>query len=248
MTVTRLTGGEVLDRAGRRRSDVVVDDEAGTIVAVGTDLADGANGDTATLDATGAVVCPGFVDLHVHLRQPGFEAAGTIESGARSAALGGFTALVAAADTDPCPDDAVVIAEVLALAKSALCEVIPAAALTLGRGGEAMARYQGLVDAGVRFFSDADTPVADARVIRNALDYLVSLGQTAGVTLVAGQRLRHPLDEGGLVNEGEWSARLGLAGRPAVAEELAVGREIALARLTGASIHLQQVSTAGAVA
>ncbi|MEL7154989.1 MAG: dihydroorotase [Actinomycetota bacterium] len=242
MTVTVLEGGDVLDRDGRRRLDVAVDDETTTIVAVGHQL----SGDR-TLDASGAVICPGFVDLHVHLRQPGFEAAGTIESGARSAVLGGYTAVVASADTDPCPDNPAVVAEIRALAKSAVCEIVPTGALTKERRGEAMAHYQGLIDAGVRFFSDADRSVVDLRVLRNALDYLVTAAEASEVKLVVGQRLHHDLGAGGVMHEGEWSARLGLPGSPAASEELAVAEQLALARLVGAHVHLQQLSTARAV-
>lgn len=242
MTITVLAGGEVLDREGRRRLDVAVDDESGIVVATGSEL----TGDR-TLSAEDAVVCPGFVDLNVDLRQPGNEAAGTVEAGARSGVLGGYTALLASADTDPCPDNAAVVAEIRALAKSAPCRIIPTGALTHERAGAAMAQYTSLIDAGVRFFSDAGCPVTDPRVLRNALEYLTSMAEATDARLVVAQRLHHELGAGGVMHEGEWSSRLGLPGIPAAAEELAVAQQLALARLTGARIHLQQVSTAGAV-
>ncbi|MEM9614046.1 MAG: dihydroorotase [Actinomycetota bacterium] len=242
MTITVLADGELLDREGRRRLDVAVDDESGIVVATGEAL----TGDR-TLSADGAVVCPGFVDLNVDLRQPGAEAAGTVESGARSGARGGYTALLASADTDPCPDNPAVVAEIRALAKSAPCRIVPTGALTQGRGGASMAQYTGLIDAGVRFFSDAGRPVTDPRVLRNALEYLMSMAEATDTRLVVAQRLHHELGSGGIMHEGEWSSRLGLPGIPAAAEELAVTQQLALARLTGARLHLQQVSTAGAV-
>ncbi len=242
MTITVLAGGEVLDQEGRRHSDVAVDDESGIVVAMGADL----NGDR-TLSAADAVICPGFVDLNVDLRQPGAEAAGTVESGARSGAIGGYTALLASADTDPCPDNPAVVAEIRALAKSVPCRIIPTGALTHDRGGVSMAQYHGLIDAGVRLFSDAGHPVTDPRVLRNALEYLASMAEATDTRLVVAQRLQHELGVGGVMHEGEWSSRLGLPGIPAAAEELAVAQQLALARLTGARIHLQQVSTAGSV-
>lgn len=242
MTTTLFTGGEIIDQSGRQRRDVVVDDESGHISAVGEDL-------TAdrVLDIEGCWLCPGFVDLHVHLRQPGFEAAGTVESGSRAAALGGYTAIVAAADTDPCTDSAAVVSEVLALAKSAHCEVVPGAALTVGREGTQLAPYRELVELGVRLFSDSDRSVENPLIVRRALEYLTGVGRAAGLKLVAAQRGHHRLGDGGVMNEGEWSSRLGLPGRPSAGEELAITRDLTLARLTGAAVHLQQVSTEGAV-
>ncbi len=132
MTTTVIKGGRILDQTGERSGDVVVDDATGQIIEVGPD----ATADR-TLDAAGCVVTPGFVDLHVHLRQPGNEAAETIESGSRSAARGGFTAVVAMPNTNPCMDDPAVITEVIELSRTALCTVKPSAAISLGRDGRA---------------------------------------------------------------------------------------------------------------
>ncbi|MFV0525684.1 MAG: dihydroorotase [Acidimicrobiales bacterium] len=247
MTVTVITGGTVLGpdpvgphRATRHEVDVAVDDITGLIVAVGPDL----TGDR-TLDAAGCLVASGLVDLHAHLRQPGREAVETIETGSRAAALGGYTAVVAMADTDPPVDHAAVVSEVLALAKGALCRVHPAAALTVGRAGAALAPMAELADLGVTVFSDAGRAVQDPAVARRALDYLAGVAAVRGVPLVAAQPcLVEALAAGGVVHEGAVSSRLGLAGQPAEAEELAVGRDIALAGLTGARVHLQGVSTA----
>lgn len=242
MTTTTVVGAEIVDQQGRRRQDVMIDDESGLIVDVGTELrAD------ETIDGSSCWLCPGFIDLQVHLRQPGFETAGTIESGSRAAVLGGYTAVIAAPDTEPCTDNAAVVSEVLALAKGAMCDVVPAAALTVGRAGTELAPYLELAELGVRLFTDSARSVLDPVVARRAIDYLSGVGESLGVRLVAAQRGGHELAASGVMNEGEWSSRLGLAGQPAAAEELAVGRDLALARLTGTALHLQQVSTAGAV-
>ena len=243
MTITVLQGGEILDRGGRRTLDVAVDDGSGLVAEVGPSLV----GDRV-LDATSCSVVPGLVDLHTHLRQPGFEAAGTIETGSRAAALGGYTAVVATPDTVPCADTAATIAEILALAKAATCEIFPAAALTMGREGASLAPYAELVDLGVRLFTDADRAVQDPAVLRRALEYLGGVGEAAGVRVVAANRGHlASLAGDGVMHEGQWSARLGLPGQPALAEELMVTRDIALSRLTGTRVHIQQVSTASAV-
>src|SRR5690349_7720812 len=131
MATLVLKGGTVLDRDGERSADVVVDDLDGRIVAVGTDLSA-----DRTLDADGCVVAPGLVDLHTHLRQPGREEAETVETGARAAALGGFTCVVAMPNTEPAIDCASVVKDVLLLGRLAPCDVRASAAITVGRAGE----------------------------------------------------------------------------------------------------------------
>ncbi len=239
-----IRGGTVVDATGSRRADVLIDDE-GRILAVETGL----DGDRS-LDATGCVVSPGFVDLHVHLRQPGNEEAETIESGARGAALGGFTAIVAMPNTDPTIDSASVVREVQELAVDAMCEVFPSAAITVGRRGEALTPMAELARLGVRIFTDDGSGVQNDRLMRTALEYAGSLSHlTAGQPLVLAQHCEvAALSEGGLMHEGEWSSWLGMPGQPAEAEELMVMRDIALARLTGCRIHFQHLSTAGSVA
>ncbi len=244
MSTIVLTGGTVLDQQGRRSGDVLVDAELGTILEVGPGL----SGDVE-LDASGCVITPGFVDLHVHLREPGEEAAETIESGSRSAALGGYTAVVAMPTTDPCPDAAPVVDEILALGRTALCEIRPAAAITLGRQGRELAPMGELAARGVRMFTDSGTGLQDDRLMRRALEYAGSLSTADGVPIVLAQHCEvAELSAGGMMHEGEWSSRLGLGGQPAEAEELMVMRDIALARLTGTRIHFQHLSTAGSVA
>ncbi|QGG95177.1 dihydroorotase [Actinomarinicola tropica] len=234
-----VAGGTVLDADGSRRADVRIGGD-GRIAEVGPDLdADGAQ----VLDATGCLVAPGLVDLHTHLRQPGKEEAETIETGSRCAALGGYTAVVAMPNTTPTMDSAAVIREVQELGRAALCAVVPSGAITVGRAGEQLSPMAELAELGVTIFTDDGTGVQDDRLMRRALEYASGLG----VTLAQHCEVTS-LSEGSCMHEGEWSSRLGLPGQPAEAEELMVMRDIALARLTGARVHLQHLSTAGSVA
>jgi dihydroorotase len=244
MTTTAFRGGTVVDQEGERVADVVVDDVTGLVTAVKA----GAAAD-ASIDAEGCLIMPGFVDLHSHLRQPGNEAAETIESGSRAAALGGFTAVVAMPNTTPCMDSPAVISEVIDYAKAALCEVKPSAAITVGRDGEVLAPMGELVKLGVRMFTDDGTGVQDDMVMRRALEYAGSLVVDDGTSIVLSQHCEcTALSQGGVMHEGAWSSRLGLGGQPAEAEELMVMRDIALSRLTGVPVHMQHLSTAGSVA
>ena len=232
-----LRGGTVIERAGTRRADVLV--REGTIVAVGDDLsAPGAR----VLDCGGCWVGPGLVDLHTHLRQPGREEAETIETGSRAAALGGFTTVVAMPNTTPPIDSAGVVREVLALAAAALCTVEVSGAITVGRAGERLAPMAELAGLGVRLFTDDGSGVQDGRLMRRALEYARPLG-----VLLAEHCEDEALAAGGVMHEGAWSARMGVPGQPAEAEEVMVMRDIALARLTGARVHLQHLSTARSV-
>ena len=230
-----LKGGRVVDETGARDADVLIDD--GVIVAVGPDL----TGDTS-LDCVGCVVTPGLVDLHTHLRQPGREEAETIETGARAAALGGYTAVVAMPNTEPAIDSAAVVREVLDWGAKAICDVRPSGAITKGRAGKELAPLAEMAALGVRLFTDDGAGVQDSRLMRRALEYASALG----VTLA-----QHCEDEGlahgGHMHEGEWSSRLGIPGIPAEAEELMVARDIALCRLTGAPVHFLHMSTARSI-
>lgn len=231
-------GGTVVDQSGTRRADVAVD-EHGTIVAVGPDLE---VGNAEVIDADGAIVCPGLVDVHVHLRQPGREEAETIETGARCAALGGYTAIVAMPNTTPAIDCAAVVREVLELGRTTPCDVHTSAAVTVGRQGNELTAMAELAALGVRLFTDDGAGVQDPGVMRRAMEYASDLG----VKLAQHCEIDE-LAAGGVMHEGEWSARLGLAGQPAEAEELMVARDLMLARLTGARVHFQHLSTAGSV-
>ncbi len=234
-----LKGGRVVDASGSRVADVVVAD--GVITAVGESL-DGGRG-TTVLDCGGCLVAPGLVDLHTHLRQPGREEAETVATGSRAAALGGFTAVVAMPNTEPAIDCVEVVRDVVALGRHAgLVDVHASGAITLGRAGERLAPIAEMAAAGVRLFTDDGSGVADNRVMRRAMEYAGGLG----VTLA--QHCEDPaLAAGGAMHEGEWSSRLGLPGQPAEAEEAMVQRDIALARLTGARMHFQHLSTARSV-
>ncbi|MBV6507073.1 MAG: Dihydroorotase [Acidimicrobiales bacterium] len=231
-----LKGGVVIDETGERTSDVVV--QNGAIAAVGPDL-----GGDRVIDAGGCVVAPGLVDLHTHLRQPGREEAETVESGARAAALGGFTAVMAMPNTTPAIDSAAVVREVLDLGAVAAVDVYPTGAITVGRHGERLAPMAEMAELGVRLFTDDGCGVQDDRLMRRALEYSTALG----VTLAQHCEVAS-LSEGTHMNEGEWSSRLGIPGQPAEAEELMVMRDLALARLTGARLHFLHLSTRGSVA
>jgi len=233
---TVLKGGEVVDETGRRQADVLIGDD-GLVAAVGADLA----GDR-TLDCGGCVVSPGLVDLHTHLRQPGREEAETIESGSRAAALGGYTAVVAMPNTEPAIDSAGVVREILELGSKALCDVRPAAAITVGRAGEQLVPMAELAALGVRIFTDDGAGVQSSLLMRRALEYASSLGVT-----LAQHCEDAGLSHGAHMHEGEWSSRLGIPGMPAEAEELMVHRDIVLGRLTNAPVHFLHLSTAGSV-
>ena len=239
-----IRGGTVVDRDGSRRADVLVGD--GRVVSVGQSDLDA----DRTLDASGCVVAPGLVDLHAHLRQPGREDAETVETGARGAALGGFTAVVAMPNTDPAIDCAAVVREVQDLSVGACCDVYPSAAITVGRRGADLVPMAELVRLGVRVFTDDGDGVQDARVMRRALEYAAGLDHLAGGRrVVLAQHCEvAELSADGSMHEGAWSSRLGLGGQPSEAEELMVMRDIALSRLTGSRVHFMHISTAGSVA
>jgi dihydroorotase len=211
----------------------VEDGRIAAVVADGSDL-----GADMVLDAGGCVVAPGLVDLHTHLRQPGMEEAETVETGARAAALGGFTCVLAMPNTDPPIDTAGVAREVLELGRDTCCDVRTSAAITVGRHGAQLTPMAELAALGVRFFTDDGNGVQDGRLMRRALEY----GRGLGVTLA-----QHCEDDvlaaGGAMHEGAWSSRLGIPGQPAEAEELMVMRDVALARLTGGRVHFQHLST-----
>ncbi len=237
--VVVLRGGTLVDASGRRRADVVV--SGGVVAAVGTDL-DPPSG-ALQLDASGAVVAPGLVDIHTHLREPGMEEAETVESGARAAALGGYTAVVAMPNTDPPVDSAAVASRVLGLGRNACVEVAVAGAITVGREGRRLAPLAEMAALGVALFTDDGAGVQDARLMRRALEYASALGVT-----LAEHCEDASLAAGGQMHEGAWSSRLGIPGQPAEAEEVMVMRDIALCRLTGAPVHFLHLSTRGSLA
>ena len=236
-----LRGGTVVDATGERRADVLVEDgRIGAVIAEGGDADLHAD---VVLDAGGCLVAPGLVDLHTHLRQPGREEAETVETGARAAALGGFTCVLAMPNTTPAIDSAGVAREVLDLGRGACCDVRTSAAITVGRAGERLSPMAELAALGVCLFTDDGDGVQDGRLMRRAMEYARGLG-----VILAEHCEDKALAAGGAMHEGAWSARLGIPGQPAEAEEVMVARDVALARLTGARVHFQHLSTARSIA
>jgi dihydroorotase len=197
------------------------------------------------LDADGLVALPGLVDLHTHLREPGREDTETVETGSRAAAAGGFTAVHAMANTDPVADTAGVVEQVWRLGQEAgLVDVVPVGAVTVGLAGERLAELGAMADsaARVRVFSDDGKCVSDPALMRRALEYVKALDG------VVAQHAEEPrLTAGAQMHEGARSARLGLTGWPAVAEEAIIARDVLLAEHVGARLHVCHVSTAGSV-
>jgi dihydroorotase len=197
------------------------------------------------LDGDGLIALPGLVDLHTHLREPGREDAETVESGTRAAALGGFTAVHAMANTEPVADTAGVVEQIWRLGKEAgHCDVRPVGAVTVALAGERLAELGAMAEsaASVRVFSDDGNCVSDALLMRRALEYVKAFD---GVIAQHAQEPR--LTAGAQMNEGVVSARLGLAGWPAVAEEAVIARDVLLAGHVGSRLHVCHVSTAGSV-
>lgn len=236
-----IRGGIVCEgnTAPATKSDVLIVD--GKIVEIGPHI--DVPSTATTIDASGCVVGPGLVDLHAHLREPGSEAAETVETGSRAAALGGYTAVIAMPNTTPAIDNAAVVKQVLALGAAAgLCDVHVAGAITIGRAGEQLAPIGEMAELGVRIFTDDGAGVQNNRLMRRALEYASAFG------VVLAQHCEDAaLSEGGVMHEGAWSSKLGLPGQPAEAEELMVMRDIALCRRTGAPVHFLHMSTAGSV-
>ncbi|MCK5379050.1 MAG: dihydroorotase [Acidobacteria bacterium] len=219
--------------------DILIED--GRIARLGRDLPRGA--DVPELDADGLVVAPGFIDLHTHLREPGFEHKETIETGCLAAAAGGFTAVCCMANTNPVNDEPAVTRYIMEKAQRAgAVRVYPIGALSKGCRGEELAEVGEMVQAGAVAISDSPSPVANPLLLRRALEYCRSFD----VPIIV-----HPQDEilsdRGSMNEGRVSTRIGLRGMPTVAEELVVGRDILLAEYTGGRLHLGHLSTAGSV-
>ncbi len=236
MSTTYLVKG--VSVAGAEPTDLLVRD--GVVAEAGAS-ARGAQ----VVDAAGLVALPGLVDLHTHLREPGREDAETVESGSRAAALGGYTAVCAMANTSPVADTAGVVEQVWRLGREAgLVDVQPIGAVTVGLAGQHLAELGAMATsaAKVRIFSDDGHCVSDPRLMRRALEYVKAFDG------VIAQHAEEPrLTEGAQMHEGEVSVRLGLTGWPAVAEEAIIARDALLAGHVGARLHVCHVSTAGSV-
>ncbi len=235
-----LRGGRVVDPSAGYDGVLDVLIENGKIAAVGAALGVAAE---RTIEAAGLVVVPGLIDMHVHLREPGYEAKETIASGARAAAKGGFTTVCAMPNTNPVNDGPATTGWILAEARrSAAVNVLPIAAVTRGSRGEELVDMAGLVAAGAVAFSDDGLPVMNSRVMRRALESAAAAGG-----LIIDHCEDRTLAEGGMMHEGPVSARLGLPGIPAAAEDVMVARDIILAEALGTRVHIAHLSTAGGV-
>jgi len=195
------------------------------------------------IDATGRIVCPGLIDMHVHLREPGREEDETIATGTASAIAGGVTSVACMPNTEPALDSQAAAEFVCLQAKRAgNANVFPVGAITKGRAGAELAEMGGLIEGGAVAFTDDGTPVVSAEIMRRALEYSKMFDKA-----ILSHAEDLDLTRGGVMHEGNVSRRLGLRGMPAVAEDIAVFREIALAEITGGKVHILHVSTAGAV-
>ncbi|HJR34466.1 MAG TPA: dihydroorotase [Gemmatimonadales bacterium] len=241
MTDLLIRGGRVIDPS--RGTDGVADLylKDGKIEAVGRNIP--AQPGAEVLDATGKVVAPGLIDLHVHFREPGFEHAETIATGALSAVAGGFTAVCAMPNTDPVTDSQATVGFVVRQSiRAGLARVYPIGAVSMGQRGEQLTEFGEMVQAGAVAVSDDGKPVKSSHLMRTALEY----AKTFGIP-VADHCEDMSLAEGGAMHEGLVSARLGLKGIPSAAEEIMVARDIILAELTGGHVHLCHMSTRGSV-
>ena len=234
-----LQGGRVIDpsRGVDQVADVLIQD--GKIAATGSGLGtpDGAE----VRNVAGLVVAPGLVDVHVHLREPGNEDEETVASGARAAVAGGFTAVCAMPNTDPVTDNQAAVGFIVRQSvRAGLARVYPIGAVSVGQKGEQLAEFGEMVGAGAVAVSDDGKPVVSGHLMRTALEY----ARTFGIP-VADHCEEPTLAAGGAMHEGLVSARLGLKGIPAAAEEIMVARDILLAELTGGHVHLCHMSTRG---
>src|SRR5437868_2073545 len=234
-----VTNGRVIDPSQRMdaKMDILITD--GVIAEVGKKV----KGSGETIDATGLVIVPGFIDLHTHLREPGQEHKETIATGTRAAVAGGYTAVCAMANTHPPNDERAVTEMIIAeSARNGACRVYPIGAVSKGLRGEELAELADLRAAGCVAVSDDGKPVANAQLMRRALEY----GAMLRMPVIAHEEDPH-LTDGGVMHEGFNSTLLGMTGIPAASEETMVARDVILARVTGSHLHIAHLSTAGAV-
>jgi dihydroorotase len=236
-----IKNGRVIDPSSRtdHLADVLIVD--GRIAAVGPNLSAPA---AEVIDAAGMIVAPGFIDMHVHLREPGFEHAETIESGSRAAAAGGFTSICCMPNTKPVNDNATVTSYIVERARhTAVVNVFPIGAVTKGSAGEELAAIGGMKAAGAVAISDDGQPVTSSRVMRRAMEFARSYNLP-----VIDHCEDLLLSAGGDMHEGAQSVRWGLRGIPAAAEDVMVARDLLLAQLTGARCHIAHISTRNSIA
>ena len=231
-----IKNGRVIDPASGLDSSCDVLLDGGRIAAIGPNL------DTAGIeefDATGLIVAPGFIDMHVHLREPGFEYAESIETGSRAAAAGGFTSICPMPNTSPVNDNATVTSYIVERAnRQAVVNVFPIGAITKNSAGDELAAIGSMKQAGIVAISDDGRPVMNARVMRRAME----TARSFGIPVIDHCEDLH-LSAGGDMHEGLESVRLGLGGIPAASEDVMVARDILLAELTGAKFHVAHISS-----
>ena len=247
MSTLFISGGRVIDPASQLDAvaDVLVQDGRITSVAVrnGSLSSLSAPADAEVIDATGLIVCPGFIDTHVSLREPGHEEDECTASGTAAALAGGFTTIAAQSDTSPVVDNRSAAEFIRLQAERARnCRVYPLGAVTKQSKGEELAEIGQLVQGGAVGFSDAKTPVANSEVMRRALEYTGMFNRP-----ILHFAMVPELSEGGVMHEGFQATRLGLRGIPAAAQDIMTGRDIALAELTGGRVHLMCVTTRDSV-
>ena len=244
MATLLIRGGRVVDPSQNidRIDDVLVRD--GQVVAIGHGDGQPLGKADETIDAAGLVVAPGLVDMHVHLREPGREEDETIETGTQAAVAGGFTSVACIPNTEP-PIDTQATVEFIhqKAARADTCNVFVVACVSRNREGKELAEIGRLVEAGAVAFSDDGAPVYDAELMRRALEYCRMFDKP----ILAHEEVLE-LSRGGVMNEGLVSLVLGLGGMPAAAEEVMIGRDIALSEVTRGRLHAMHVSTAGGVA
>src|SRR5215475_2925445 len=240
MPALLIKNGRVIDPAAGRDGIADVWIENGLVKGVGANLT---AADATVFDASGLVVAPGFIDMHVHLREPGFEHAETIESGSRAAAAGGFTSVCCMPNTKPINDSATVTSYIVEKARrKAVVNVFPIGAITKGSAGEELAAIGAMKAAGAVAISDDGMPVMNSRVMRRAMEFAKSYDLP-----VIDHCEDLNLSAGGDMHEGIVSTRLGLRGIPAASEAVMVARDLILAEMTGAHYHVAHISTRNAI-
>lgn len=240
--ITAVAGGRVIDPKSGFDGIATVRLSEGRVERIEPGMAGSISSGANVIDARGLIVAPGFIDLHVHLREPGREDEETVETGSIAGVRGGFTSVCCMPNTEPAIADQGTVRFVLDRALTAPGRVFPIGAITRDRKGETLAEIAEMVVAGAVAFSDDGSPVANAGLLRRAMEYT----RMFDVPVVSHCEMMD-LSRDGVMNEGLVSAKLGLRGIPAISEEICVARDIALARATGARLHICHVSTAGSV-